>query len=137
MAGSLRRRAGLAAVMVAAVLGLAACGASAQVWTSTDQTVTAHPGSRHCGDENVLFLNLGDEQYIYDPGSTIERQLLTTEPEKNVNLPADAVDTGLRRSENEMWLAADGDAVYVVSGDAVAGDPAQKWPRAVTPIGCD
>lgn len=124
-------------VMIAATLGLAACGASAQVWTGPDQTVTADPGSRHCGEEYVFFLNLGDEQYVYDPGSTIERQLVTSEPEKSANLPADAVDTGLRRSSKELWLAVDSDAVYIVPGDAVAGDPAQKWPRAVTPIGCD
>ncbi len=137
MAGSLRGRVALAAVMVAATLGVTACGANAQVWTGPDQTVTANPGPRHCGTELVLFLTLGDEQYIYDPGSTIERQLLTGESRKDADFPADAVDTGLRRSDNEMWLAADGDAIYVVSGDAVAGDPAQKWPRAVTPIGCD
>lgn len=137
MAGSLRGRVALAAVMVAAMLGATACGARAQVWAGPDQTVTAHPGSRHCGQEAVLFLDLGGEMYVYDPGSTIERQLLKSEPEKRVDLPADAVDTGLRHSDKEMWLAADGDAVYVVPGDAVAGDTAQKWPRAVTPIGCD
>ncbi len=137
MVGSLRRRVALAVVMVAAAWGLSACGTSAQVWAGPDQTVTAHPGSRHCGQEAVLFLDLGDEQYIYDPGSTIERQLLTSEPEKNTQLPADAVDTGLRRSDKEMWLAADGDAMYVVAGDATERDSAQKWPRAVTPIGCD
>ncbi len=123
--------------MALLAVALAACGASAQVWTGPDQTVTANPGASHCGEESVLFLTLGDEQYVYDPGSTIERQLLTSEPEKRVDLPADAVDTGLRRAGKELWLAADGDAVYVVSGDAVAGDTAQKWPRAVTSIGCD
>ncbi len=137
MVGSLRERVTLAAVVVAAALGVAGCGTSAQVWTGADQTVTANPGPRHCGTESVLFLSLGDQQYIYDPGSTIERQLLTSEPQKSVNLPADAVDSGLRHSDKEMWLAANGDAIYVVSGDAVAGDTAQKWPRAVTPIGCD
>ena len=124
-------------MLTSAALGLAACGASAQVWAGPDQTVTAHPGSRHCGQEAVLFLDLGGEMYVYDPGSTIERQLLTSEPDKGVDLPADAVDTGLRRGDAGLWIAADGDAVYVVSGDAAATDSAQKWPRAVTPFGCD
>lgn len=132
MAGSLRGRVALAAVVVAAAWGLSACGASAQVWRGTDQTVTADPGSRQCGTESVLFLALGDEQFVFDPGSTIDRALLTSDPEQDADLPADAVDTGLRRSDAELWLAADGDAVYVVSQDNV-----QKWPRAVTPIGCD
>ncbi len=134
---TLRTRWGVAVVVVAAAWGLSACGASAQVWTDAQETVTAYPGARHCGQESVLFLQLGGEMYVYDPGSTIERQLLVSEPEKVADLPADAVDTGLRRSDKQMWLAADGDAVYVVSGDAVASATAQKWPRAVTPFGCD
>ena len=132
MARSMRHRLGLVAVISVAALGVAGCGASAQVWTGPDQTVTAQPGSGHCGQESVLFLVLDDEQYVFDPGSTIERQLLVSEPEKDADLPADAVDTGLRRSDAEMWLAADGDAAYVVAGDNV-----QKWPRATQRFGCD
>lgn len=64
--------------------------------------------------------------------AVVEPQMLVGEADKDSYLPADAVDTGLRRSRAELWLAADGDAIYVVSGDEV-----QLWPRAITPIGCD
>jgi hypothetical protein len=124
------------ALAVAATLVLAGCGASSQVWTGPSQTVTAHPGASHCNEESVLFLNLGDAQYVFDSGSVIEPQMLVSKPEKKSTLPADAVDTGLRRSDAEMWLAADGDAVYVVSGDGLQNDSVQKWSRAVEPIVC-
>jgi hypothetical protein len=84
----------------------------------------------------VLFLDLGDAQYVFDPGSSIEPQMLASKPEEKSTLPADAVDTGLRHSKAELWLAANGDAVYVVSGDGVKNDSVQKWPRAVQPIVC-
>ena len=124
------------ALAVAAALLLAGCGASAQVWTGPSQTVTAYPGSSHCNDESVLFLALGDAQYVFDPGSVIEPQMLASKPEKNTTLPADAVDTGLRHSTAELWLAANGDAAYVVSGDGVQNDSVQKWPRAVQSLVC-
>ena len=123
---------GALAGVLATALVLTGCGASAQVWTGPGHTVTAYPGSRHCHEESVLFLDLGGETYVFDPGTTVERQLLTSEPDKDATLPADAIDTGLRRSDAEMWITADGDAVFVV-----AGDHAQKWPRAVQPFGCD
>ena len=122
---------GLVATAAVAVLFLTGCGASAQVWTGPSETVTAYPGSTHCNNETVLFLDLGDAQYVFDPGSIIETQMLVSKPEKHSTLPADAVDTGLRRSDAELWLAANGDAAYVVQGDNV-----QKWPRAVQPIVC-
>ncbi len=131
-----RRSPSWVALPFAATLVLAGCGASAQVWTGPSQTVTAYPGSSRCNDESVLFLKLGDAQYVFDPGSTIERQLLKSEPEKDATLPADAIDTRLRRSDAEMWLAANGDALYVVSGDGLQNDSVQKWPRAVEPIVC-
>jgi hypothetical protein len=124
------------ALTLAATLVLAGCGASAQVWTGPSETVTAYPGSSHCNDESVLFLDLGDAQYVFDPGSVIEPQMLVSKPEKKSTLPADAVDTGLRRSDAELWLAANGDVAYVVSGDGAQKDSVQKWPRAVEPIVC-
>jgi len=133
----LSRRA-LAAVVIAVALATAGCDASAQVWTGPSLTATASPGSQHCNLDSVLFIELGGRQYVFDPGSTVERQLLVGEPEKNAELQADAVDTGLRRGKESLWLAAGGNATYVVSGDVVQpGDSAQLWPRAVEPIRCD
>lgn len=127
----------VAAVVIAVGL-TAGCGASPQVWTGPSETVTAYPGAKHCNLDSVLFFDLDGQQYVFDPGSTVERQMLIGEPEKNAQLPADATDTGLRRGKAALWLAADGNAVYLVSGDlAKPGDAAQLWPRAVEPIRCD
>lgn len=119
-------------VTVAAALVTSGCGASPQVWAGPSQTVTAQPGSRHCGEDSVLFLVLGGQQYLYDPGATIPRQYLAQAPEKSVPLPADATDTGFRRGKASLWLAADGGAVYVVSGGS-----AELWPLVVEGFGCD
>ena len=136
--GNMVSRWALAVVAVAAALATAGCSAGTQVWVGPSQTVTAYPGSGHCNLDSVLFVEFDGQQYVFDPGSTVERQLLTGEPEKNSQLPADAVDTGLRRGKSALWLAADGNGVYVVpEGSAHPGDPAQLWPRAVEPIGCD
>lgn len=133
----LSRRA-LAAVVMVAALETAGCGASAQVWTGPSEMVTAYPGSQHCNLDSVLFIELNGRQYVFDPGSIVERQLLTGEPQKNAQLPTDAVDTGLRRGKGSLWLAADGNAAYVVLGEAEPPGPsAQLWPRAIEPIRCD
>jgi len=131
----MRDSSGRSAVLVLiAVTALVAsgCGASPQVWTGPGQTVTAQPGSAHCGEESVLFLTLDGQDYLYDPGAAIPRQYLAREPQKSVALPLDATDTGLRRGKDSLWLAADGDALYVVSGDS-----AQLWPLVVEAFGCD
>jgi hypothetical protein len=132
MTRSRSRQSMAVAGVVASALAVASCGVGAQVWTGPDGTVTAEPGSRHCGTESALFLVLGDKQYVFDPGSTIEHRFLVSKPEQDAELPADAVDTGLRRSAAHLWLAADGNAPYVVAGDTV-----QKWPRATQRLGCD
>jgi len=108
------------------------CGASAEVWKGPSQTVTAQPGPKHCGEEEVLFLTLDGQEYLYDPGAAIPRQYLSQEPQKSVALPADATDTGLRHGKDSLWLGAEGDALYLVSGDS-----AQLWPLVVEEFGCD
>jgi len=94
--------------------------------------VTALPGASQCDEQDVLRIMVGGALYAYDPGTVIDRSLLASAPEADAVLPADAVDTGLRRSHDELWMADDAQALYVVSGDR-----AQKWPRVITPFGCD
>lgn len=131
MVGSVGRRVALAAMLTSGVLGLAACGASAQVWTGDGPVVATYDGSKHCNWDSVHFMEIDREQYVFDPGSTIDRHLLAGEPENDAELPSDAVDTGMRRGNASLWLAADGQAAYVVSKDNV-----QKWPHAFELILC-
>lgn len=80
----------------------------------------------------MLFLDLDGHKYLYDPGTAIPRQYLSQEPENSVPLPANATDTGLRRGKSSLWLAADGGALYVATGNS-----AQLWPLVVEEFGCD
>lgn len=128
---TLRTRWAVVAVMTAAAWGLTACDAPPTVWTGEGPTATQYAGARHCGWESVSFIEIDREQYVYDPGSTIPRDFLAGEPEAHAVLPDDAVDTGLRKGGWELWLAADGQAAYIVTPDDV-----QKWPHAYEPILC-
>ena len=124
-------RVGLVATAVVAALSATACGASAQVWTGDGHVVATYDGSKHCNWDSVRFMEIDREQYVFDPGSTIDRHLLAGEPENDAELPSDAVDMGMRRGNASLWLAADGQAAYVVSKDNV-----QKWPHAFELILC-
>ncbi len=101
------------------------------MWTGEGPTATEYHGARHCDWESVSFIEINREQYVFDPGSTISRDLLVGEPEDDAELPDDAVDTGQRKGDWELWLAADGQAAYVVTPNNV-----QKWPHAHEPILC-
>lgn len=131
MAHSRSKRA-LAGLVITVALVASGCGAPTDVWTGDGHVVATYDGSKHCNWDSVHFMEIDREQYVFDPGSTIDRHLLAGEPENDAELPSDAVDTGMRRGNAALWLPADGQAAYVVSKDNV-----QKWPRAVTPIGCD
>jgi len=50
----------------------------------------------------------------------------------DTSLPLDVIDTGLRRGDQAMWQAADGNALYVGDGQSV-----EKWPEVDKGFGCD
>ncbi len=118
-------------MVIVAALGVAACGPSPREWTGDGHTVATYDGSKHCNWDSVHFMEIDRTQYVFDPGSTIDPHLLAGEPEQDTELPADAVDSGMRSGMASLWLAADGQAAYVVSKDNV-----QKWPRAFELILC-
>jgi hypothetical protein len=108
----------------------------ATVWTDRHgervptSSVTSFPGHEHCGWQSVTFLHLGDRQYLRDP------ELLLTEQtgvsyDGDAELPGDAVDTGYRQGERELWMAADGTVAYVATDGGV-----EAWPATDQQVGC-
>lgn len=100
-------------------------------------TTAAAPG--HCDWESATFLTIGwplgtvsttsaqARQFIRDPEGVVSSRNLQNELELHAKLPRDAVATGYRYRELEIYLSAsDQDwAIYVVGP---AG--AERWPRS-------
>lgn len=106
------------------------------VWTDRDgarvptSTVTSFQGPEHCDWQTVTFLHLEDRQYLRDPEGVLDEQTVVAY-DGEVRVPADAVDTGYRRGEEELWLAADETVAYLVRGDG-----AEAWPRTTGQVAC-
>jgi hypothetical protein len=66
-----------------------------------------------------------------DPKGVLPSTWFETKYDGGVELPSDAKDTGYRQGDQRLWRAADGSAVFVVSGDRV-----ERWPAPVQPVGC-
>ena len=96
---------------------LVACGEGdvAGEWRdSAGRTLASYPGPEHCDWESVTFLEVAF----------------------SLTRPEDAVATGFRSGDAELWVSpadADGDtygAVYVVDDDV------ERWPRTREEIAC-
>lgn len=106
------------------------------VWTDGDgnrvptSTITSFPGPDHCGWQSVTFLHLEDRQYLRDP-----QNLLTDETVRpydgDARLPADAIDTGYRNDNHELWLTTDSSIAYIVTDTAV-----EAWPSTTRSVAC-
>lgn len=99
--------------------------------------IQSFQGAEHCSWADITFLLLGPERradwYVRDLGGEF-RSLLRTTFSANAKLPADATDTGLGRDGRHLWIAADGEAAYLVSADNAAD--VERWPAATQPIRC-
>ncbi|HEY4333186.1 MAG TPA: hypothetical protein VGM78_11475, partial [Ilumatobacteraceae bacterium] len=73
------------------------------------------------------------QTFIDDPGGVVHD--VATRLRANVQLPATAIDTGLRLGLQPLWLSPSSadDALYVITADGT-----QRWPRydGVLPDGC-
>ncbi len=109
-------------------------------WTDTagqevpaDQ-VESSAGPRHCDWQSVTFLQVGGpplkggREFLRDPQHLLADEVDGTYA-PDVELPADARDTGWRRDGAALWLT--GNAAYVITGDHV-----ERWPQATQGIGC-
>lgn len=136
-------------------LALAACSSppvtAETQWRSLDgepvgaDIVSIEPGPEHCNwDETVLLAvdhtKLGLRQspfdyqasYVWDPSRVGIPEDLVSFAE-GVPLPPDAVDTGLRAGDLELWLVLDSDrrAAYLVEDGEASGE---RWPELT--VGC-
>ena len=94
--------------------------------------ITSFPGAEHCGWESVTYLIYEDQQFISDPRGVMDVAYVVPY-DHDSGLPADAIDTGYRLEDLELWLSADGQVAYLVGSDRV-----EAWPKPDTtePVWC-
>lgn len=93
-------------------------------------------GPDHCGFEDAdviitgtplgeLYTSPDDTQtYIRDPGGVFGRPEVAAAFEPSATLPDDAVDSGYRRDDVELWTVPDDpSSIYIVTPDAT-----ERWP---------
>jgi hypothetical protein len=112
-----------------------------RTWTNleTGAVLTDIVGPGHCAMQSARLLHLEhpdgsfDRQYVRDPeGVLADHPGLLEAYAEDVDLPADAIDSGYRSPEGyELWFTDADTAAYVVTPDGV-----EQWPRADPPIGC-
>lgn len=113
-----------------------------EIWTDRDgnrvpiHELTISRGlPAHCGWESasVIGFDMRSEQwtdYVRDPEGVLTDWTRGSYA-ADVELPADAEDSGYRIDDWQLWYAADRSAVYIVTPDDV-----ERWPRAKGPVGC-
>ena len=111
------------------------------VWS--ERVINLIVGPSHCDWQSSNFAHIGwplgheardsseARQFIRDPLGLFGDALVVPY-EASAELPADAVFTGLRNGELELWLSRnDEEAIYIVTGNG-----AERWPRASPMLGC-
>lgn len=103
------------------------------VWLNEEGLIlVGYRGASHCDFESATFLSYparGD-QYVRDPQGIFDDEIASPY-DGDASLPKDARKTGYRQGESVLWIARDGDALYLVRPDRV-----ERWPRATRGIGC-
>jgi hypothetical protein len=105
-------------------------GPAHRVWiNSQGQTLDDDIGPEHCQWQLARILNVPDgngfRRYLRDPLGVMSRdQTLFDTYAAGISLPADAIDSGYRSGELELWFTPGDTAAYVVSPDGV-----ERWPR--------
>ena len=117
-------------------------------WTDRDgcllriDVFADRPMPDHCGWGSARVLITGspigtpyrtaDESvhYVRDPDGVLERPGLTESLDLHATVPPEAVDTGYRLGDVEVWhIPGDESFVWVVSPEGV-----EKWPSGETPV---
>jgi hypothetical protein len=99
-------------------------------------------GSAHCYQEDTRVLVTGDPlgsrytdtsdsiEYVRDPNQSYGQEELSNGFAELDALPADAIDTGFRLLDRELWTSPDDpDAIYIRDAEG-----AERWPRGVVPL---
>jgi hypothetical protein len=94
--------------------------------------ITSFRGAEHCGWESVTYLIYEDQQFISDPRGVMGVTYMVPY-DHDTELPADAIDTGYRLEDIELWMSADGQVAYLAGSDRV-----EAWPKPDTtePVWC-
>ena len=87
----------------------------------------------HCSWPNVRMIFFGGNQYVSDPDRVFRDWRYETSLDRDAELPSDAVDTGYRNRDVELWVSAPGgpSAAYLVGPETT-----ERWPRPIDPIHC-
>ena len=109
-----------------------------EVWLDADgnrvptSIITSFPGADQCGWESVTYLIYEDEQFISDPRGVMDVPYVVPYDD-DTELLADAIDTGYRLEDRELWMSADEQVAYLAGSDRV-----EAWPRPDTtePVWC-
>ena len=83
-------------------------------------------GLEHCDWQAASFLHYRRESYVGDPEGVLPTGGTALSYEARADLPSDAVATGYREGDRELWtsLSVGRDAVYIVTPEG-----AERWPR--------
>lgn len=113
-----------------------------EIWTDGDgnrvpiqELLFSRRGPEHCGWESASFIgfDIRSKQwtdYVRDPEGVLTDWTRGSYA-ADVELPANAKDSGYRHDDWQLWHAANRSAVYVVTPDHI-----ERWPRAKERIGC-
>ncbi len=144
---------GLSAGLVVLLCGTAGCGGGTPAqgptgpWQLDGQevsSVASYQGADECDQQGVHYLHLPwpltgpgagttGRQFARDPGRHFSAAFAPGFA-RDVELPADAVDTGLRNDGIALWTSAAGDRVFLVGSGPGAGE---QWPATPYAVGCD
>ena len=124
-------------VALTLVTMLVACAASEQQWLDEQGRVAAleYQGAEHCGWQSARFLLVGppdgSNRRQYDPSGVLRYADVLAEYDPDVELPANATETGITRDDLALWTIPGDEAIYVVGPDRV-----EQWPRSALGFGC-
>lgn len=93
-------------------------------WEKTRVLITGDPlGTRYFNEDTTL-------NYVRDPGGRYGVRAFVTGFRTLDEMPTDAVDTGFRQGNRELWLSpSDPDGAYI--WDSGAGE---RWPKGDPPL---
>jgi hypothetical protein len=121
-----------------------------RIWRTKDgcrvriDVMAERTGPDHCDFQLALVIITGTpfgarytnamnaREYVRDPENVFGDVITSMSFDPDADLPSDAVDTGLREGNRELWVVpGDESAVYLVLGDTT-----ERWPLDPEPAGC-
>jgi hypothetical protein len=87
-------------------------------------------GPSHCEWDSASFLSYRGDAFVGDPEGVLPTGGTALSYDPDADLPPDAVATGFREGDRELWTSPSvgRDAVYIVTPERV-----ERWPRLTAP----